>query len=113
MGLEDRLSDEVAMLSGGQRQALSLIMATLNPPKILLLDEHTAALDPKIAKKIMEITDQLVRSYQPVTIMITHNLQDALAVGSRTLLLQQGKIAHDFQGLERQQLTPADLLAYF
>jgi putative ABC transport system ATP-binding protein len=113
IGLEKRLKDPMGTLSGGQRQAVSLIMATLQPSKILLLDEHTAALDPKMARLVMNLTAQLVRERQLTTLMITHSMQQALHFGSRTLIMRHGRIAKDFQGSERQNLSPQTLLQYF
>jgi putative ABC transport system ATP-binding protein len=113
LGLEDRLQDKVANLSGGQRQALSLVMATLQESKILLLDEHTAALDPKIASKIMELTNEIIYQKKLTTLMITHSMQQAISYGTRTIMLHQGKIAKNIVGNQRQSLTAEDLLAYF
>ena len=113
IGLEDRLTDKVASLSGGQRQALSLIMATLLGSKILLLDEHTAALDPKIAKKIMQLTDKIVKRHKLTALMITHSMSQALEFGDRTIMMYHGKIARDMYGAERKKLSSADLIKYF
>ncbi len=113
MGLEERLKTPIGLLSGGQRQAVALIMAVLNPPKLLLLDEHTAALDPKSAKTILEITDQLVRSEQMTALMITHNMSDALKYGDRLLIFNDGKITKDFSKEEKEKLKPADLLEFY
>ena len=113
MGLEDRLKHPVGLLSGGQRQALTLVMATLNPPKLLLLDEHTAALDPATADKVMELTDRTVREGSLTCLMITHNMQTALSFGSRTLMMDGGKIIFDTSGEERKKLTVPDLLDKF
>jgi len=107
--LEDRINDPVGSLSGGQRQALSLLMATLSPAKLLLLDEHTAALDPKMAEIIMELTNRLYYQYNLTILMITHNIKHALEYGTRTIMLQNGEIAHDFQGDERKGLDPTSL----
>lgn len=113
IGLEGRLKDPIGALSGGQRQAVSLLMATLRPSKIILLDEHTAALDPKMAKLILKLTQLLVQEHQLTTLMITHSMTQALEMGNRTLLMHHGKIVKDIQGPERQQLKPSDLLALF
>ena len=113
IGLEDRLTDKVASLSGGQRQALSLIMATLLGSKILLLDEHTAALDPKIAKKIMQLTDKIVKRHKLTALMITHSMSQALEFGDRTIMMYHGKIVRDMFGDERKKLSSADLVKYF
>lgn len=113
MGLEDRLKTPIGLLSGGQRQAVALIMAVLNPPKLLLLDEHTAALDPKSAKIILDITDRLVRREEMTALMITHNMSDALKYGDRLLIFNDGKITKDFSKEEKAKLKPADLLAYY
>lgn len=113
IGLEDRLTDKVSSLSGGQRQALSLVMATLLGSKILLLDEHTAALDPKIAKKIMQLTDKIVKTHNLTALMITHSMSQALEYGDRTIMMYHGKIARDMYGQERKKLSSADLIKYF
>ncbi len=113
MGLEERLKTPIGLLSGGQRQAVALMMAVLNPPKLLLLDEHTAALDPKSARTILDLTDQLVRSEKMTALMITHNMSDALKYGNRLLIFNDGKITKDFSKEEKEKLKPADLLAYY
>ena len=113
IGLEGRLTDKVSSLSGGQRQTLSLIMATLLGSKILLLDEHTAALDPKIAKKIMQLTEKIVKRYKLTALMITHSMSQALAYGDRTIMMYHGKIVRDMSELERKKLSSADLVKYF
>ncbi|WP_276904630.1 ABC transporter ATP-binding protein [Faecalibaculum rodentium] len=113
MGLEDRLKIPIGLLSGGQRQAVALMMAVLNPPKLLLLDEHTAALDPKSARKILEITNDLVRREHMTALMITHNMTDALTNGDRLLIFNDGKITQDFSGEEKKKLKPADLLDFY
>lgn len=113
MGLENRLNAKVSSLSGGQRQALSLIMATLQNAKILLLDEHTAALDPKIGKLIMDITDRIIKQYKLTTLMVTHSMNQALQYGSRTVMMYHGKIARDIVGVDRRALSPDDLVKYF
>ena len=113
MGLEDRMKQPVGLLSGGQRQALTLLMATLDPPWLLLLDEHTAALDPNTAEKVLALTHQITQEDRITTLMITHNLQSALALGDRTLMMDNGSIVLDVSGQERSKLTPADLLSRF
>lgn len=113
LGLEDRLSSKVGLLSGGQRQAVTLLMATLNRPKLLLLDEHTAALDPKTAAKVLEITDKLVCENKLTTLMITHNMHDAIAHGNRLIMMHEGRIVVDISGEEKKQLTIAQLLGLF
>ena len=113
MGLEDRLGQPVGLLSGGQRQALTLMMATLNPPKILLLDEHTAALDPATAEKVLDLTDRIVRENRLTCLMITHNMQSALELGNRTVMMHQGRIVMDVSGETRKTLTVSDLLLKF
>ena len=113
LGLESRLTSKVGLLSGGQRQAITLLMATLKKPKILLLDEHTAALDPKTAKKVLDITEKIVARDNLTTIMITHNMKDAIAIGNRLIMMNDGKIIYDVSGEEKKSLTTADLLAKF
>ena len=113
LGLENRLTDKVGLLSGGQRQALTLLMATLQKPKLLLLDEHTAALDPKTAAKVMEVTRTLVNQDHLTTLMITHNMRDAIEYGDRLIMMYEGRIALDISGEEKQKLTVEDLLAKF
>lgn len=113
MGLEDKMSKVVGQLSGGQRQALTLMMATFNPPKILLLDEHTAALDPATAIKVLELTKSIVEENHITCMMITHNMQSALDLGSRTIMMNDGKIIMDVEGEERKNTTVADLLDKF
>lgn len=113
LGLETRLSDRVAMLSGGQRQALSLVMATMHAPKLLLLDEHTAALDPKTASIILALTHEIVTQHKLTTLMVTHNMHQALEMGNRTLLMQEGKISQDLKADERRRLKPENLIAFF
>lgn len=113
LGLEDRLTSKVGLLSGGQRQALTLLMATLKKPKLLLLDEHTAALDPKTAAKVLEATDKIVNRDKLTTIMITHNMKDAIAHGNRLVMMKDGKIIYDVSGEEKKNLTVRDLLAKF
>lgn len=113
LGLEDRLTSKVGLLSGGQRQAITLLMATLKKPKLLLLDEHTAALDPKTAKKVLDITEQIVNEHNLTTIMITHNMKDAIAIGNRLVMMNDGKIIYDVSGDEKKALHKADLLEKF
>ncbi len=113
MGLEDRLKQPVGLLSGGQRQALTLLMATMVTPKLLLLDEHTAALDPGTAEKVLELTKKIVEENHITCMMITHNMQQALDMGNRTLLMAQGNIVLDVKGEERAKLTVEDLLKRF
>lgn len=113
IGLEDRLNHPVGLLSGGQRQALTLLMATINPPKLLLLDEHTAALDPGTAKKVLKLTREIVEEHKITTLMITHNMQDALDMGNRTLMMDSGHIILDVEGEERANLTVEDLMEKF
>ncbi len=113
LGLDDRLDTPMGTLSGGQRQAVSLIMATLSPLKILLLDEHTAALDPKTAAFVMDLTQKIIAEKNLTALMITHSLQQALTFGTRTVMLHEGKIIYDVSGDERTKLTPHDLLEKF
>ena len=113
MGLEERLRQPMGLLSGGQRQAVTLLMATINPPKLLLLDEHTAALDPAAADKILEITKDTVKKENLTCMMITHNMQSALEIGNRTLMMDGGRIILDVSGEERRAMTVGDLLERF
>ncbi|MDO4640322.1 MAG: ABC transporter ATP-binding protein [Neisseria sp.] len=113
LGLENRLTDRMGLLSGGQRQAVSLLMASLQPSKILLLDEHTAALDPKTAAFVLELTDQIIRENKLTAMMVTHSMQQALDHGQRTVMLHQGKVVLDVSGSERQGMTVRDLLDMF
>ena len=113
LGLEERLTAKVGLLSGGQRQALTLLMATLKKPKLLLLDEHTAALDPKTAKKVLDITEQIVEKDNLMTIMITHNMADAIRVGNRLIMMHEGRIVVDVKGEEKKKLTIEQLLQMF
>ncbi|MFG6330659.1 MAG: ATP-binding cassette domain-containing protein [Lachnospiraceae bacterium] len=113
LGLEDRLTSKVGLLSGGQRQALTLLMATLKKPKLLLLDEHTAALDPKTAAKVLETTDRIVNRDRLTTLMITHNMKDAIVHGNRLIMMMDGNIILDIRGEEKKSLTVEDLLHKF
>ena len=113
LGLEDRLTSKVGLLSGGQRQALTLLMATLQKPKLLLLDEHTAALDPGAAEKVMALTKKIVEENKITTLMITHDMEYALEYGSRTIMLDSGKIVMDLTGKEREEMTTGKLAELF
>ena len=113
LGLEDRLTSKVGLLSGGQRQALTLLMATLKKPKLLLLDEHTAALDPKTAAKVLETTEMIVNRDKLTTLMITHNMKDAIVHGNRLIMMMDGNIILDIRGEEKKHLTVEDLLHKF
>jgi len=113
LGLENRLDDRMKSLSGGQRQSLTLLMATFNKPKLLLLDEHTAALDPKTAKKVMQITKDIVNKTKIPTIMITHNMKDAIEYGNRLIMMKDGKIIFRCEGKEKEQLTVDKLIKKF
>ena len=113
MGLEDRMKQPVGLLSGGQRQALTLLMATMVPPKLLLLDEHTAALDPATAEKVLKITQEVVAEHKITTLMVTHNMHQALELGNRTLMMDNGHVILDIQGERRQGMSVNDLLEQF
>lgn len=113
LGLENRMKTKIGLLSGGQRQAITLLMATLREPKLMLLDEHTAALDPKTASKVLSLTKELVEENQISTLMITHNMRDAIHYGNRLIMMQEGRIILDIKGEEKQQLTVAALLKRF
>ncbi len=113
LGLEDRLTSKVGLLSGGQRQALTLLMASMKKPKLLLLDEHTAALDPKTAAKVLSLSDQIVEENHLTTMMVTHNMRDAIAHGNRLIMMYDGRIVIDVAGEEKKKLTVPDLLALF
>jgi putative ABC transport system ATP-binding protein len=113
LGLEDRMDATMSLLSGGQRQAVSLLMATLSPLKILLLDEHTSALDPKTGAFVMKLTESIVEEQKLTTLMVTHSLQQALHVGTRTIMLHEGRVIYDVRGEERARLTVSDLLHQF
>ncbi|MCR5255396.1 MAG: ATP-binding cassette domain-containing protein [Acetatifactor sp.] len=113
LGLEERMTAKVGLLSGGQRQALTLLMATLKKPQLLLLDEHTAALDPKTAAKVLEISDMVVKKNSLTTMMITHNMKDAINFGNRLIMVEGGKVVMDVSGEEKQKLTVAELIEAF
>ena len=113
LGLDTRMSAKVGLLSGGQRQALTLLMATLTNPKVLLLDEHTAALDPKTAKKVLELTEKIVTERKLTTLMVTHNMNDALRLGNRLIMMNAGNVIFDVSGDEKKSLTVPDLLQKF
>ncbi len=113
LGLETRLSSKVGLLSGGQRQAVTLLMATLNRPKLLLLDEHTAALDPKTAEKVLNLTDKIVNENKLTTLMITHNMNDAIAHGNRLIMMHEGRVIVDVSGEDKKKLTVDDLMQFF
>ena len=113
LGLEDRLTSKVGLLSGGQRQALTLLMATLKKPRLLLLDEHTAALDPKTAAKVLALSEKIVQENHLTTLMITHNMKDAIKYGNRLIMMHEGHIIYDVSGEEKKNLQVSDLLAKF
>ena len=113
LGLEDRMTSKVGLLSGGQRQALTLLMASLRKPDLLLLDEHTAALDPKTAAKVLELTEKIISEQKLTALMITHNMNDAIVHGNRLIMMNNGQIIYDVQGEEKKKLTKADLMAKF
>jgi putative ABC transport system ATP-binding protein len=113
LGLEQRLKDSVSLLSGGQRQSLTLLMATLAMPKVLLLDEHTAALDPKTAQKVMDLTDRIINENALTTVMVTHNMQQAIRYGNRMVMLHEGHVKFDVEGLEKQALTVEEVVRRF
>jgi putative ABC transport system ATP-binding protein len=113
LGLEDRLSSKVGLLSGGQRQAITLLMASLEKPQLLLLDEHTAALDPKTAAKVLALSDKIIAEHQLTAMMVTHNMKDAIAHGNRLIMMHEGTIIYDVSGEEKQKLHVSDLLAKF
>ena len=113
LGLEDRLTSKVGLLSGGQRQALTLLMATLQKPKLLLLDEHTAALDPKTAQKVLKVTDQIIAEHHLTALMVTHNMKDAIKHGNRLIMMHDGRVILDISGEEKKKLTVADLMHQF
>ena len=113
LGLEDRMTSKVGLLSGGQRQALTLLMATLKKPKLLLLDEHTAALDPKTAAKVLELSDQIIEEHKLTAMMVTHNMRDAIIHGNRLIMMNEGRVILDIKGEEKKRLTVEDLLRKF
>ena len=113
LGLEDRLSAKVGLLSGGQRQALTLVMATMQKPKVLMLDEHTAALDPKTAAKVLEMTEKIIEADHLTTMMVTHNMRDAIRYGQRLIMMYDGHIIYDVAGEEKKNLSVEDLLHKF
>ncbi len=113
MGLEDRLDNIIGRLSGGQRQALTLLMATWQRPELLLLDEHTAALDPKTANQVIKLTEEIVHKENLTTFMVTHSMQQAVVLGDRLIMMHGGKVIHDFEGAEKKRLRPSDLYARF
>ena len=113
LGLEDRMTTKVGLLSGGQRQALSLLMATLKKPKLLLLDEHTAALDPRTAEKVLQLSRQIIEENHLMTMMVTHNMRDAIAYGNRLIMMHEGRIILDISGEEKKHLTVEMLLEQF
>ena len=113
LGLENRLNSKVGLLSGGQRQALTLLMATIKNPQLLLLDEHTAALDPKTAQKVLDITDKVVTENNLTTLMVTHNMNDAIKYGNRLIMMNNGTVIYDVSGEEKKNLKVSDLLAKF
>lgn len=113
LGLEDRLTSKVGLLSGGQRQAITLLMATMQHPKLLLLDEHTAALDPKTAAKVLEISDKIIQENHLTALMVTHNMKDAIAHGNRLIMMHEGRIIYDVSGESKKNLKVSDLLAKF
>lgn len=113
LGLEDRLTSKVGLLSGGQRQALTLLMATLQKPKLLLLDEHTAALDPKTARNVLSLTNEIIQADKLTAIMITHNMKDAIKYGNRLIMMHEGRVFYDVSGEEKKNLQVSDLLAKF
>ena len=113
LGLEEKLNTRVGMLSGGQRQSLTLLMATMSDPTMLLLDEHTAALDPKTSELIVELTEEVIREREITTLMVTHNLHHAIRMGNRLIMMMEGKIILDIQGEEKKKLTVKNLLDQF
>ena len=113
LGLEDRLTAKVGLLSGGQRQALTLLMATLQKPKVLLLDEHTAALDPKTAAKVLDLSDKIINEHHLTTMMVTHNMNDAIKHGNRLVMMHEGRVIYDVSGEEKKNLTIDELLEKF
>ena len=113
LGLQTRMTSKVGLLSGGQRQALTLLMATLKKPKLLLLDEHTAALDPQTAKTVLDLTEQIVAEQNLTAMMVTHNMKDALNIGNRLIMMHSGRVIYDVSGEEKKKLKVEDLLRKF
>ena len=113
LGLEDRMSSKVGLLSGGQRQALTLLMATLKKPELLLLDEHTAALDPKTAYKVLSLTEEIISEQHLTALMVTHNMKDAIQIGNRLIMMHEGRVIYDVKGEEKKKLQIEDLLHKF
>ncbi len=113
LGLEERMTSKVGLLSGGQRQALTLLMATLQKPKLLLLDEHTAALDPKTAKTVLDLTNHIIEEEHLTALMVTHNMKDAIRMGNRLIMMQDGRVIYDVAGEEKKNLKVSDLMAKF
>lgn len=113
LGLQTRMTSKVGLLSGGQRQALTLLMATLKKPKLLLLDEHTAALDPQTAKTVLDLTEQIVAEQNLTAMMVTHNMKDALNIGNRLIMMHSGRVIYDVSGEEKKKLNVEDLLRKF
>lgn len=113
LGLEDRMSSKVGLLSGGQRQALTLLMATLKKPELLLLDEHTAALDPKTAYKVLSLTEEIISEQHLTALMVTHNMKDAIQIGNRLIMMHEGRVIYDVKGKEKKKLQIEDLLHKF
>ena len=113
LGLQNRMSSKVGLLSGGQRQALTLLMATLQKPKLLLLDEHTAALDPQTAKKVLDLTNEMVTEQNLTALMVTHNMKDAIQIGNRLIMMHEGRVIYDVSGEEKKKLQVSDLLKKF
>ena len=113
LGLENRMTSKVGLLSGGQRQALTLLMATLKKPELLLLDEHTAALDPKTADKVLKLTEEIVSREKLTTLMVTHNMRNAIEYGNRIIMMDAGRVVVDIRGEEKKNLTVKDLLEKF
>ena len=113
LGLQTRMTSKVGLLSGGQRQALTLLMATLQKPKLLLLDEHTAALDPKTARKVLDLTEKIVDEQNLTALMVTHNMKDAIQIGNRLIMMHEGRIIYDVAGEEKKNLQVEDLLERF
>lgn len=113
LGLEDRMTAKVGLLSGGQRQALTLLMATLQKPKLLLLDEHTAALDPKTAKTVLDLTEKIIEEDHLTALMVTHNMKDAIRMGNRLIMMQDGRVIYDVSGEEKKKLKVSDLMEKF